>query len=57
MVSNLQSKHGNEEQCQIIPYYASGSAVQTQLSWLFLWLFLIIPLIIPNYSMINIDYC
>ena len=53
----MVSKHWNEGQCQFIPDYtpesASGLAVETQLSWLFLWLFLIIPLIIlfiPNYS-------
>ena len=50
----MVSKHGNKEQCQFIPdctvicthVFASGPAVETQLSWLFLWLFLIIP----NYS-------
>ena len=50
----MVSKHGNQEQYQIIPNYshdfASGPAVETKLNKLFLWLFLIIPLTIAIYS-------
>ena len=46
----MVSKHDNEEQYKFIPDYsqdfASGPAVETQLSWLFLWLFPIIPIML-----------
>ena len=52
----MVSKHWNQKQYRIIPDFfhdfASGPAVETQLSSFFRWLFLFIPLIILYYSLL-----